>query len=392
MFKIQPMRAIFYLLSPILLLTSACGAGGQGSGTEGPSINGTIQGAGGSTVHFQKREGKGFVSLDSAKLDAEGSFSMPNPAGDLDYYFLNLDRSKRMVLITDSSSSVRLTVDSTDFGNTLEEVEGSEHTELLYQYFEDLDPLKKRMDSLKKIIRGGKRNKELQTAFQDTRKAIEDLTVEFVEKNPNSPAIIPALGSINPRSNIDLLKDSYKNLKDGPLKGSPYLAHLNNKIKQVQAKERQMKRRKQQQKERQKMLKKGKEAPDISLKTPQGKVKSLSSLEGKVVLIDFWASWCKPCIRTIPKLKKVYDRYADQGFEIYGVSLDKKRQSWTKAIDKYGMDWIHVSDLKYFNSAAAQKYKVRSIPYTVLVDREGEIIATGLRGQELVKKIEEVMG
>jgi peroxiredoxin len=140
------------------------------------------------------------------------------------------------------------------------------------------------------------------------------------------------------------------------------------------------------------MLKKGKDAPDIRLKTPEGNVKPLSSLEGKVVLVDFWASWCKPCIRTIPKLKKVYKKYNDQGFEIYGVSLDKKRKSWEKAIDKHGMNWVHVSDLKYFNSAAAQKYKIKSIPFTVLVDRDGKIIASGLRGQELVEKIEEVMG
>ncbi len=386
------MRSILFILSPVLCLLNGCSSGGPGNEIEGPSISGTVNGAGGSTIHFQKRDKKGFVSLDSVKLDAEGNFSLINPAEGMDFYFLNLDRSKRMVLITDSSKSVRLSLDSAEWGESIDKIEGSEATKELYGYFEKIAPLKERMDSIRKVVRSGTRNKEIQKAYRSTQQRLQEKTISFVEENPNSPAIIPALNNVNPKQNVDLFKRSYKNLKDGPLKNSPFLANLQKKIQQVQAKERQTQRRKKQRKERQKMLGKGKDAPDIRLKTPEGNVKPLSSLEGKVVLIDFWASWCKPCIQTIPKLKKLYSKYNDQGFEIYGVSLDKKRGSWVNAIEKHGMDWVHVSDLKYFNSAAAQKYKVKSIPFTVLVDREGKIIASGLRGRELVKKIEEVMG
>ncbi len=384
------MRAIIHILSPLFLILSACG--GSQNSVEGPSISGTIEGTEGGTVYFQKRSGKGFVALDSSKLKSDGSFAMSNPAGSLDFYFLSLNGNKRMVLITDSTSSIKLTVDSARLGESVRSIEGSEHTELLYRYFSDLRPLKERMDSLRGRIRGGDRSKELQKEVRSTQKEIRDMTVAFVKDHPNSPAIIPALSSVNPRKHIDLMKSSYKNLKNGPLEGSAFLANLAKKIQQVQAKERQREQKKKQAKARKKLLKKGKDAPDISLKTPKGNVKSLSSLEGQVVLIDFWASWCKPCLKTIPKLKKLYKKYNDQGFEIYGVSLDKKKKDWVKAIEKYDMNWVHVSDLKYFNSAAAQKYNIRAIPFTVLVDKNGKIIASGLRGQELVKKIEEVMG
>lgn len=381
------MRAIHFILLPLLLSSTSC----QDQGMEGPSISGTIEGAEGSTVRFMKMDGNKFQAVDSAEIGKDGSFSMKNPADKMDLYFFGFGRSKRMVLITDSTQSIELKLDSADLGEKVEEVKGSKDTRLLYEYFEDLGPLRKRMDSLRGQLRQGQRSPELKKAYQKTQEKIGSITRSFVKEHPNSPAIIPALSSIDAKKNIDLLKKSYKNLEE-PLSHSPYLSHLGKKIKQVQARKQKSNRRKKAQKERKKLLKKGKEAPDIRLKTPEGNVKPLSDLKGQVVLIDFWASWCKPCIKTIPKLRKLYSKYADQGFEIYGVSLDKKKSSWVNAIEKHEMDWVHVSDLKYFNSAAAQKYKVNSIPFTVLVDQEGKIIASGLRGPELVQKIEEVMG
>ncbi len=383
------MRASKLIILPFLFqLLTACGGG---NGDDAPGISGTINGAEGSMVYFQKMQGKSFKKVDSAQLGKDGSFSMKNPAGKKDLYFLGLDRTSRMVVITDSSEHLHIKVDSADLGKRVKKVEGSKDTRLLYEYYADLQPLRERMDSLQQLFRSGQRTQEVKKAMKDARKEVERMTREFVNAHPNSPAIIPALSSINAKKNVDLLKKSYKNLKKS-LDHSPFLAHLGQKVKQVQAKERQQKQRKKMRKERQKLLKKGKEAPDLALKTPKGNVKPLSELEGKVVLIDFWASWCKPCIKELPKLKEVYKKYNDKGFEIYGVSLDKKKKSWTRAIEKYNMDWVHVSDLKFWNSAAAQKYKVKSIPFTVLVDRDGKIIASGLRAHELEKKLKEVMG
>ena len=124
-------------------------------------------------------------------------------------------------------------------------------------------------------------------------------------------------------------------------------------------------------------------APDINLKTPEGETLALSSLRGKVVLIDFWASWCGPCRRENPAVKAIYERYKDKGFEIYGVSLDNSASKWKAAIAKDGLTWKHVSDLGGWKSSAAQLYGVRSIPATFLLDKEGRIYKSGFRSHEL---------
>jgi thiol-disulfide isomerase/thioredoxin len=124
-------------------------------------------------------------------------------------------------------------------------------------------------------------------------------------------------------------------------------------------------------------------APEIKLATPAGPDLALSSLRGKYVLIDFWASWCGPCRRENPNVVKTYAAYKDKGFEIFGVSLDQDRAAWLKAIETDKLVWKHVSDLKYWSSAGAQAYQVNSIPQTFLLYREGRIIAKGLRGAAL---------
>jgi thiol-disulfide isomerase/thioredoxin len=124
-------------------------------------------------------------------------------------------------------------------------------------------------------------------------------------------------------------------------------------------------------------------APEINLATPAGPTLALSSLRGKYVLIDFWASWCGPCRRENPNVVKTYATYKDKGFEIFGVSLDQNREAWLKAIEADKLVWKHVSDLQYWNSAGAQAYQVNSIPQTFLVSPEGRIIAKGLRGVAL---------
>lgn len=146
----------------------------------------------------------------------------------------------------------------------------------------------------------------------------------------------------------------------------------------------------------------GQPAPDISLPNPKGKEYSLSDLKGKIVLLDFWASWCGPCRRENPNVVRVYNQYKDQGFTIFSVSLDgldsrtksrlssqdqinqmmeRSKERWVQAIEKDGLSWdYHVSDLKKWESEPAAAYGVRSIPRTFLIDREGKIAAVNLRG------------
>jgi peroxiredoxin len=131
-------------------------------------------------------------------------------------------------------------------------------------------------------------------------------------------------------------------------------------------------------------------APEISLPDPEGNIVTLSSLRGSYVLIDFWAAWCGPCRKENPNVLKLYKKYHDKGFEIYGVSLDRTKEDWLKAIEADGLIWPQVSDLKYFQSVAALDYNINSIPATILLDKEGKIIAKNLRGKILEQKLAEL--
>ncbi len=135
----------------------------------------------------------------------------------------------------------------------------------------------------------------------------------------------------------------------------------------------------------------GGEAPDFTLNTMEDKPLKMSSLRGKILLIDFWASWCGPCRRENPAVVALYDKYKNKGFEILGVSLDQAKDRWQQAVQTDGLKWQHVSDLKGWQNEVAALYGVRSIPQTVLLDKNGRIIARNLRGEELAKKLEELM-
>lgn len=137
----------------------------------------------------------------------------------------------------------------------------------------------------------------------------------------------------------------------------------------------------------------GDQAPDIALADSLGKILKLSSLRGKVVLIDFWASWCGPCRHENPTVVKAYQKYEPKGFTVFSVSLDQNRDKWLAAIKKDGLIWSnHVSDLKGWQSEGAALYKVSGIPATFLLDKEGKIVAKNLRGPALENKLKELLG
>jgi thiol-disulfide isomerase/thioredoxin len=134
-------------------------------------------------------------------------------------------------------------------------------------------------------------------------------------------------------------------------------------------------------------------APEISLPNPDGKQLRLSDLKGKVVLIDFWASWCKPCRMENPNVVRLYNKFKNKGFEVFSVSLDDNPEAWKQAIKADGLSWKnHVSDLMGWQSSMVQLYGIQGIPHTVLINREGKIIGLKLRGQQLEQKLEEVLG
>src|SRR6185436_4514393 len=135
----------------------------------------------------------------------------------------------------------------------------------------------------------------------------------------------------------------------------------------------------------------GKQAPEIIMPDPTGKEIRLSSFKGKYVLVDFWASWCRPCREENPNVVLAYQNFKNKNFTVLGVSLDKNKQAWTKAIMKDGLTWDHISDLQEWYSPVVGLYEIDGIPFNVLVNPEGKIVAQGLRGSELHQKLSEVL-
>jgi peroxiredoxin len=140
------------------------------------------------------------------------------------------------------------------------------------------------------------------------------------------------------------------------------------------------------------LIKPGMAMPDIALNDPSGMERSLSDLRGKVVLVDFWASWCGPCRRENPNVVRAWQAYKDKGFEVFSVSLDKDVSKWQRAIDQDGLIWSnHISDLRGWNSVVTGLYGISSIPHAILIDKEGTVVATHLRGSQLEAELEQLL-
>ncbi len=131
-------------------------------------------------------------------------------------------------------------------------------------------------------------------------------------------------------------------------------------------------------------------APNFKLITPEGKELSLYDLRGQIILLDFWASWCAPCLAEVPNLKAIYEKYHSKGLEILGVSLDEKEAAWKNAIEKKGLIWKHLSSLKGWKCPVAQRFKVTGIPRMYIINAQGKIIAQDLRGKKLAEKMDEL--
>jgi thiol-disulfide isomerase/thioredoxin len=315
----------------------------------------------------------------SSEIDASGNFTLVAPIANADIFRLRLDDKNYMMLILEPGEKVTIKTNGLKLGGDAL-IEGSFHTQLLYSTMNTSQMFESQKASLNQQyqeVQSSPKRDSLSAVIISQFNANDSLQKEALkvqmEKQPASLAWIFFQDRLDMTNDFDIIDKT---------DAATYKAYPENEfVKQ---------RHQQVNVERKTAI--GAQAPDIALTDPDGNIRKLSSLKGKVVLIDFWASWCGPCRKENPNVVAVYQKYHDLGFEIYSVSLDKDRDSWLKAIAKDNLLWPdHVSDLKYWKSEGAAAYGVTSIPYTVLVDKKGRIVAKKLRGEELENKVKELL-
>jgi thiol-disulfide isomerase/thioredoxin len=339
-------------------------------------VSGNIFNAKVDTIKIAQFFGAYFTDHSYSLIDEQGNFSMAGTLPNADFYLLRIG-DERINLIMRDQSDIKVYGDGNNISNFLNIV-NSEESSSMKDFIATIQSWNFLKDSLLRQIEvdpGNKLTYKKQLDSEYSRFSNERRM--YVTKNQNSPALLPALSTIDPQTEWDAFEEVAKQLKNS-LPGSGTIENNYNGYLEIKK-----------QKESLNALGTGEVAPDFEeLKLDRKTSMKLSDLRGQVVLLDFWASWCGPCRRENPTVVKLYEQYKKQGFTVMSVSLDKDETRWKQAIEKDGLTWPnHVSDLKGWSSAAPKKYSVRGIPFTVLIDREGKIIDTNLRGIALEEEL-----
>jgi thiol-disulfide isomerase/thioredoxin len=353
------------------------------------SVSGEIKGAENLRIYIEAPSDRGLISVADTIISASGSFKLKGNIPSIGYYLLRVGENPQNVIPVTMvpGDELKINCSASNFG-TEPNASGTKWSSSMNDYLRLMKQFQLEQTNLK-AKEGSVSNEELNIQFLKIKNKIEAVTQTKILDNPANPFNIVMTGSLFPSSSFDnwdlnnlkILKvvaqafeESYpkttvaetfrKQVEDIE---NAYTQYSENKNGTIQA-------------------------PEISLNTPEGKTVKLSELLGKIVLIDFWASWCVPCRKENPTLVKLYSKYQKKGFTILSVSLDEDIKAWKNAIITDGLVWPnHVSDLLGWESSMINLYSIEAIPLTILINKEGKIIGKDLRGATLEQKIAEII-
>jgi peroxiredoxin len=331
------------------------------------------------TLRLIQNFGDENVEVAKINMDDEGFFEETVTLQDKDYYILSLENNQGVNLIIQGSDTIKVYGDGSNFLYHTNIV-GSPSSTALLDFSRINTQFKSELDSANAYLQDNQDKKaEIQKGFQDTYKAFMGQRERFIKQNFNSPALIGAVPTINIQKEFELYEKIVNQLNSS-FKESPTVKRIVSEFEENK-----------QNRIDNMPFAPGSEVKEIALPNPKGDTLRLTDYKGKVVLIDFWAAWCGPCRRENPNVVSLYNKYNKDGFEVFSVSLDKDKAKWMAAIEQDGLVWnSHVSDLKGWQSEASRAYNVSSIPFTVLIDREGKVIGTNLRGEGLANTLQSI--
>jgi peroxiredoxin len=343
------------------------------------TITGKVEGFFEGKIYLNKLASPSPVTIDSVDVN-KGDFTFVKGITNSDAYMINFGKSRSNVIIFPENENIQLTVKLTNGFIDNVEVRSGAIQKAYEEYSKSLKDERMEMNKLYTAYQTAKKDKnETETARleNELNKASDASDATEAKKQQENASNLFGIYLIFKK----VYAYDYDKLKNSLAIVSP-VAQKSEIFKSLTTRLAKMER-----------VKVGSIAPDFTLPTPEGKMLSLSQFRGKVVVVDCWASWCGPCRAESPNMVALYNANKDKDFTIIGVSLDKPndKDKWIKAIADDKLAWNHVSDLKYWHSMICDLYIISAIPETILIDKDGKIVARGLRGDELKAKVAELL-